>query len=263
VSRLRKKRPAARARRVFPLGLGLIAAGTTLAILSWLAFKEKQRETKITGSTNPPAVSVVAGKEPAADPFFAWLSNSTDGVELLNMGTTLLEEGRPTQAIFCYRRALELKPDDEEANFNLGVAHSRLGQLAEAERAYRASLEIFPEYSEARNNLGNVLTRQKRYTEAAAEFAEVLKVEPDNASAHNNLGRALAEQGDMEKATNHFIRAVQLDTNYFEARFNLGSACLALRQTNQAIEAFQEARLLRPDFAPVIQALERLKAQPR
>lgn len=257
----RRKRQRTRpARQRVGVMAGLFAAGALIAFSIWLATRPRNSPRLETG---PPEAATQMASAPAnhsiADPFVEWLAGQTNASELLNAGTTLLDEGRTAQAVACYRRALELKPDDEEACFNLGVAYARLGQLDEAERSYRAALEIFPDYVEARNNLGNVLTRQKRHADAEAEFDRALKIAPDDASAHNNLGRVLGEQGRIRDATSHFIRAVELDTNYFEAKFNLGRAYMTQHKTNEARAAFEEALRLRPGFPAATQALHQLQ----
>lgn len=195
--------------------------------------------------------------------FHAWVSNRTDANELMNAGTTMLGEGRTSDAILCYERAVELKPEDEEAHFNLGVAYGRAGQLLLAERHYREALKLFSDYPEAHNNLGNVLTRQKRYAEAIEEFKATLKLSPEDASAHNNLGRALAEQGDAMGALTYFTEAARLDTNYVEAHFNLASTYMTVGRTNDAIAQLNTVLRLRPDFPPALQLLSRLRNRPR
>ena len=244
---------------------GLVLAGA-IGTTAWYGSRHKSRLTAPTAGET--SVSHAAASAPATNQenpalFFAWLAQQTNASDLLNNGTALLERGRGGQAILCYRRALELKPDDEEAHFNLGVTHSRLAQWAEAEQSYREALKLFPEYVEAHNNLGNLLTRLKRFDEAVAEFSEALKLAPENASAHNNLGRALAEQGTPAEALKHFAEAARLDTKYVEARFNLGTAYLTLGRTNDAVAAFNETLRLRPDFTPARQALQRLARPPR
>ncbi len=240
-------------------GLGLLGAIGTGVWFKKLGSKAVPVLAPPPGAaTNPgPLATNSITPDPAA--FLAWLTNQTESAELINMGTSLLEQNWAGQAVLCYRRALELKPTDEEAHFNLGVALARLGQIAEAEQAYREALSLFPEYVEAHNNLGNLLTRQRRYADAVTEFNAALKLAPEDASAHNNLGRAFAEQGVMAEAMQHFSEAARLDTNYVEARFNLGAACLSLGRTNEAITAFRETLRLRPDFAPAAQALEKLR----
>lgn len=244
---------------------GLVLAGAVGAA-AWFGTRKSSRSTPPrTGghvvSNAAPLASATNRENPEL--FFAWLAQQTNAAELLNNGTMLLERGRGGQAILCYQRALELKPEDEEAHFNLGVAHTRLGQWPEAEQSYREALKLFPEYVEAHNNLGNLLTRLKRFDEAVSEFSIALQLAPENASAHNNLGRALAEQGAPAEALKHFAEAARLDTNYVEARFNLGSAYLNLGRTNDAVAAFSETLRLRPDFAPARQALQRLSRTAR
>jgi tetratricopeptide (TPR) repeat protein len=194
--------------------------------------------------------------------FAAWVTNQSDVDGLLDSGGRLLQEGRADLGFLCFHRVVELKPEHEEAWFNLGVALVRLGELAEAEYAYRRAITNFNEYSEARNNLGNLLTRQKRYAEAAEQFNIVLEQTPDNASAHNNLGRVLAEQGNAMAALERFTEAARLDTNYLEARFNLGAAHLSMGQTNEAVASFREVLRLRPDFRPALNALAKLRKTP-
>src|ERR1043166_3385299 len=243
----------------FIVAMSLAAVG----VLAWMGWhSSRQQQNSANGAlTNTSALNSATNKDDAAM-FRAWLSTNVDATELLGVGTKLLEEGRPDAAILCYRRAHELKPTDEEACFNLGVAHARLGQAADAERYYREALKLFPDYVEAHINLGNLLTRQKRYDEALTEFNAALKLSPEDASAHNNLGRVLAQRGEPVEAVKHFAEAARLDTNYVEARFNLGTAHLTLGQTNDAIAAFQEVLRLRPNFGPAMQALARLKTSP-
>ena len=46
------------------------------------------------------------------------------------------------EAVACYRRALELKPDSAEAHNNLGNAWKDQGELDEAIACYRRALEL-------------------------------------------------------------------------------------------------------------------------
>jgi tetratricopeptide (TPR) repeat protein len=210
----------------------------------------------------PPRTGPVASNAFDMAKFSGWLTNESNLDDLLGSGSRLLGEGRAGLAFLCFSRVTELKPEHEEAWFNLGAALVRLGELPEAEYAYLRAISNFTEYAEARNNLGNLLTRQKRYAEAAEQFNAVIAQSPDNAAAHNNLGRALADQGNTLAALERFTEAARLDTNYLEARYNLGAAHLTMGQTNEAVAAFRETLRLRPDFQPALQALAKLRKQP-
>ena len=49
----------------------------------------------------------------------------------------LKDQGKLDEAVACYRRALELKPDYAEAHSNLGNALKDQGKLDEAVACYR------------------------------------------------------------------------------------------------------------------------------
>ena len=59
------------------------------------------------------------------------------------------DQGKLDEAVACYRRALELKPDYAEAHNNLGNALKDQGKLDEAVACYRRALELKPDFAEA------------------------------------------------------------------------------------------------------------------
>ena len=56
--------------------------------------------------------------------------------------------GSNSEAVACYRRALELKPDYAEAHNNLGNALKDQGKLDEAVACCRRALQLKPDYAE-------------------------------------------------------------------------------------------------------------------
>ncbi|HKM54151.1 MAG TPA: tetratricopeptide repeat protein, partial [Isosphaeraceae bacterium] len=60
---------------------------------------------------------------------------------------------RLPEAVACYRRALQLKPDYAEAHSNLGNALKDQGKLNEAVACYRRALELKPDYAWVHSNL--------------------------------------------------------------------------------------------------------------
>ena len=60
-------------------------------------------------------------------------------------------------AVAAYRKAIELKSDDAEAYYNLGIALDDQKKLDEAVAAYRKAIELKPDYAKAHNSLGVTL----------------------------------------------------------------------------------------------------------
>ena len=107
------------------------------------------------------------------------------------------DQGKLDEAIACYRRALELKPDYAEAHNNLGNALKDQGKLDEAVACYRRALELKPDYAEAHNNLGIALKDQGKLDEAVACYRRALELKPDYAEAHLNLSLSSLLTGDF------------------------------------------------------------------
>jgi tetratricopeptide (TPR) repeat protein len=71
------------------------------------------------------------------------------------------------EAIACYKKAIEINPDNELAHFGLGFAYGKKGM----------------------------------YDKAVTEFKKTIKINPNNGYAHNKLGIASAKKG-MRKYLN-------------------------------------------------------------
>ena len=57
-----------------------------------------------------------------------------------------MNEGRLTEAINHFSKAVEINPKFELAHLNLGVALSRQGKIDEAIRSYTRALQLKPDY---------------------------------------------------------------------------------------------------------------------
>ena len=166
-----------------------------------------------------------------------------------NLGNALKDQGKLDEAVACYRRALELKPDYAEAHNNLGNALKDQGKLDEAVACYRRALELKPDYAEAHNNLGIALKDQGKLDEAVACYRRALELKPDYAEAHNNLGIALKDQGKLDEAVACYRRALELKPDYAEAHNNLGIALKDQGKLDEAVACYRRALELKPDYA--------------
>ena len=143
-----------------------------------------------------------------------------------NLGNVLWVTGRAAEATPHYEAALLLNPGSAEVHNNVGNARLMAGKTTEAIDHYEAALRLDAGYLEARNNLGYALLMRGNAADAAAQFEEVLRTKPDFAEAHNNLGEARLQLGQRAEAVRQFERALELKPNYPRARRNLERARL-------------------------------------
>ena len=118
------------------------------------------------------------------------LKNSADLVS--NLGQLSAAEGDSATAANHYRRALELNPDQPEANLNYGQMQLAAGKLDEAERHFLAALRTKPHAATVHHNLGVVYFRQNRRDKAIHHLNMALKLDPQDQGAATLLNRLQA-----------------------------------------------------------------------
>ncbi len=167
----------------------------------------------------------------------------------INLGNALKGRGELDEAIACYRRALELRPDSAAAYSNLGSRAQGPGELDEAIACCRRALELRPDFAEAHNNMGIAWGDLGNSDEAIACYRRALELRPDFAEAYYNLGNVLGDRGNPDEAIACYRRALELKPDFAEAYGNLGSALKGQERRDEAITSFRRALELRPDFA--------------
>jgi protein O-GlcNAc transferase len=164
------------------------------------------------------------------------------------MGLIAGQQGDPAKAISFISRATELKPDYQEAFYNLGNTYLMLNNFIEAEKAFKKSLELNPENPAAYSNLGNALRKQDRHDEAILNFQKAVELEPDYAIAYYNLGNTFVSKKMPDKAIPYYKKAVSIQPDFVQAYFNLGNSLNETASFSEAEHNFRIALGLRPDW---------------
>jgi len=81
---------------------------------------------------------------------------------LNNLGVNLERQLKHDEAIYYYRKALLIEPQNPGIHFNLGVALGNKGELKEAAEHFRQAINLKPDYEEARQALKLALELDKR-----------------------------------------------------------------------------------------------------
>ncbi|OHB29321.1 MAG: hypothetical protein A2790_13180 [Phenylobacterium sp. RIFCSPHIGHO2_01_FULL_69_31] len=128
------------------------------------------------------------------------------------LGLTFALLGRPQLAEQCYRRALQLQPDDVFALSNLGGALLQMRRPREAEVCFRRVLELQPEQPQALRNLTTIARDSGRINEAKAYAMRVFARAPalDTAlQAHLALSPIAPSQEDIQDQRQSYAAGLQ------------------------------------------------------
>ena len=165
------------------------------------------------------------------------------------LGTIMAQLGKKTKAVLANKKAVELSPDDAEAQSNLGVSQQELGNLDEAQKRYRKAINLQPNYAQAHYNLGVILQEQNRYKEAVLSYRNLLLYMPKNAVGHNNLGTALKELNKFDEAEKSYNKAIRLKFDYPEAHSNLGNILQIIGKLDKAEKSCKQAITIKPNYS--------------
>jgi len=167
------------------------------------------------------------------------------------LANTFRTQGRTSDAIAHYERALEIDPNHAGAHNNLGVALAAQGRIADAISHFQRAVAIRPDYANAHSNLGMALASQGRIADAVPQLERALALNPSHGDAHNNLGLALAAQGRIGEAIVQFEHTLVLNPGHAIAHSNLGSALAGQGRIADGIAHLEHALRLNPGHAEI------------
>ena len=134
-----------------------------------------------------------------------------------NLGYALQEQDKWDEAIACYQKARELKPDWIEAEVMWANALHAQGKLAPEQQVH---------YAAVNKDLGNKRQQAGDFKVAMEYYRQAIRLNRDLAAAHYNLGRLLEKQNasNWEEAIACYRTALEIQPDFLEADVSLANA---------------------------------------
>jgi len=163
------------------------------------------------------------------------------------IGIDLSEAGNNEEAIFTFKKAIDLDPYCSAPQVNIGNCFCALGRLERARRAYEIGIELDPDNPQAHFNLARLLVDESRYEDAEAEFLEVLRIDPEYPDAHAELGRLFSLQGRFERAIDHYEKELELNPDCTPCMSNLAIALICIGRVAEGEGLLKKALSIEED----------------
>ena len=122
----------------------------------------------------------------------------------------VLREGKISEAIDLYTKALALDPKDPNLVSDRGVAFLHLEDRELCLKDLDRAVELQPGYSYRYACRAFAKSHFKDYDGAILDYEKAVELDPDDAVAHHNLGMILEQKGYKDKADERFARADKL-----------------------------------------------------
>jgi tetratricopeptide (TPR) repeat protein len=247
---------AARSTRVARLDFYVMWAGAAREVADAAAVQEAVAALLALWRDEPSALLAVGSLLAESDPtraraaFEAALARAPDShVARGGLAYLAAQRGDLREALKWAVEATEVRPDEPEPWYRLGIYRSRAGEHDLAMAAYRRAIKAFPQHAQGHANLGAELFRRGDLEGAAKCFRRALDLDPDLPEAHANMADYLYRQGDHPAAEAEYQRAAELDpadvhciTRLGELRARAGDADAAAREYRRAVDAAPDSK---------------------
>jgi len=181
-----------------------------------------------------------------------------------NLAGALILEGKEEEALPHFEAAARINPRDPMSHSNLGTYFQNHGQMGQAIEQYETAVHLTSDptlLTLTYANLGAAQSAAGEQDQAANSFEQSLRYNPSQFNAWLGLGLLAQRQGKMEEAITDFSHSVQAQPTV-QGYYELGHTLALTGRKAEALEDYQQALRLDPEFVQAQQALQALR-QPK
>jgi tetratricopeptide (TPR) repeat protein len=160
----------------------------------------------------------------------------------IEKGWTKISAGEFAGAEEALRKALQMSPNDPQAESLLGWALMLQDKFDEALLTFQKVLVREPQNALARINVGYICLKKRIFGEAIEHLSRAIRLANDKKAtlyAHFYLGLVYLERDMFEDAQTFFQKTIALGPNLIEAYYELGRAFWFNGQRDEAIETWK------------------------
>jgi tetratricopeptide (TPR) repeat protein len=191
---------------------------------------------KCVRATSAPAAPHMNGTQPVVH------SDHLGASTFIEKGWTRISAGEYAEADAALLKALELSPNDPQAESLLGWSLMLQDRLDDALLSFQKVLVREPQNALARVNVGYICLKKRIFGEAIEHLSRAIRLDNDKKAtlyAHFYLGLVYLEREMFEDAQTFFQKTLALGPNLVEAYFELGRAYWFNSQRDEARSTWQ------------------------
>jgi tetratricopeptide (TPR) repeat protein len=159
--------------------------------------------------------------------------------------------GRTAEAEALCRVLLQIRPQDGQVLFLLGMVLHKAGRDNEALGWLSLASQYHPEAARIFHGLGCVYQGLEDHKHAVAALEKAIQLDPQSPAPYYHLGLNCYWLEQVERAVSLFRRAVQINPQDSKSWNNLGKCLKELNQLDESIEAYNRALEIEPGYALV------------
>jgi len=162
----------------------------------------------------------------------------------LNLSILCKGSGDLDQALAYALKYIELKPTDPNGRMHLGILYKDLGRLNEALETTLKSIELKPTNPSTYKNLGGIYKSLGCLDQALTSTLKCIQLKPDNPSAYKNLGEIYKDLGNLDMAIESTLKSIKLEPTDPAAHLNMAMTYEAINELDHALSSYTLAAAL-------------------
>lgn len=186
--------------------------------------------------------------------------------ELYKNGSEAFDKGEYVNAERFFKQILDMNPTFADIHNKMGIIYNQTNRLKLASEAFEKALEMNPGYTEASLNLAitysdlgmyekarEVFERASRFSEQAVKKSEKVVdpfVKGKIADEHLRIGKIYYELRMLDEAIDEYQKALRLSPNFADIITQLGIALRDKGRYDEAIAEFNRAKQSNPRYIP-------------
>ncbi|MFC1508334.1 tetratricopeptide repeat protein [Candidatus Omnitrophota bacterium] len=146
------------------------------------------------------------------------------------------------QAMYYYKKVLEIDKFDLEAGYNLSVLEYKVfGNHFDAYSRLKLLSALYKS-AKVHHTLGHLLSAYMgNFEEALHHFQKTIELDPNNAMANYNCALSLQNLKDYKNALKYYKKAISLRPNYIDAYINIATILESMRDFKGSKKYYKKA----------------------
>jgi protein O-mannosyl-transferase len=143
-----------------------------------------------------------------------------------HIGDIFIAQNKLDKAMVAFRKAevLGFSPSCDVYG-QLGIVYFKMGKYDLAEKNYKKAIELRPDHQNAKSNLAILLYLREQKDRAVELWQEVLELNAKHVNSNYNIGEAMSQQQEYTDAVKYFEAAIKEDPDHLDT---LRKLCMLL-----------------------------------
>jgi tetratricopeptide (TPR) repeat protein len=168
------------------------------------------------------------------------------------LGDAWKNSGNPKAAVAAFEQAVRIQPKSVPALRSLAASLKTSGNVSRSEQILNRALDLAPLDGSTWNQYAMLEADLGRTGRAIEKLQKALALNPDLPEGDLNLATLFVQEAQIGAAETALKRALSIDP-YDAAAYDLmGRVLAAKNETSMALDSFQKATHLRPDYGPYL-----------